>query len=266
MNERDLDLFNQSLRANPAYQQFLRSIGVNTSVPAGQAWRLSDQQRKQAEAWVRRNVQDIGDLEIDISGNANQNEGVGKYAKDWKTYAAIGGGLTGLGAFGIGPLSGLFGAGAGAGTGAAAGGELAAGSIPTSLAMQAVPASIASQGVSAGLGAGLAGAGGAGAAGAAGAAAGGGGLASGLASAGKKALSGLASPSGAAGLAALIAGLASSRNSTQNSDEIQRIQAINEARMRRADPLHQVAVNLAFGRLPTNYRQGVDLQNIPLPR
>jgi hypothetical protein len=86
-----------------------------------------------------------------------------------------------------------------------------------------------------------------------------------LAGAGKDFLKDLASPQGAASLAALIAGLKGQSSGDQNTEELRRIQAITEARMRRADPLHQVAVNLAFGRLPTNYRQGVQMNNVPLP-
>jgi hypothetical protein len=50
-----------------------------------------------------------------------------------------------------------------------------------------------------------------------------------------------------------------------DAEELRRIQAITEAQMRRADPLHQVAVNLAFGRMPTNYRQGVTMNPVRLP-
>jgi hypothetical protein len=269
-SESGLDQFNQQLRANPAYQQFLRSIGVNTNVPAGQAWRLSDQQRKQAEAWVKRNVGDIGDLEIDISGNANANEGLGKQAKRWGPI--VGGTAATL--FGIpGLFPGLLNAGGSAAAGGASaaasggGGVLPSAAIPGMHA--AVPAAIASQGVSAGLGgigtaAGL----GAGASVPLGEMTAGGtaaGVGSRLASGAKDFLGDLASPEGAATLAALIAGLKSQSSGQQNAEEVQRIQAITEARMRRADPLHQVAVNLAFGRMPTNYRQGVQLNNVPLP-
>jgi hypothetical protein len=101
----------------------------------------------------------------------------------------------------------------------------------------------------------------AGTAGASGAA----GIGSKLASGAKDFLGELASPQGAAGLAALIAGLSSQGSGQQNTEELQHIQAMTEARMRRTDPLHQVATALAFGRMPTNYRQGIQLNNVPLP-
>jgi len=116
-NEQQLDQFNQQLRANPRYQQYLQSLGVNTNVAPGQAWRLSDQQRKQAEAWVKSNVGDIGGLEIDGSGNANQNEGFGKQLK---RYGPIAGGVA-LSLFGIpGVFPGLLSGGSGAAAGGAA--------------------------------------------------------------------------------------------------------------------------------------------------
>lgn len=248
MNERQLDQFNQRLRTNQAYRQFLQSIGVNPDAPI----RLSDQQRKQVEAWVRRNVGDIGNLQIDPAGNVNQDEGWSKH-KTWAIPAAIGLGTLGLGAAGVGPASGLFGGGS------------AASAAPASLTeglMSAVPANIASQGVSAGVPLGSLAAG----SGSAAAPLGGLGLAgtagSGLASAAKEFLT---DPSNLAGLGTVIAGLASGRSGGEDAEQLQRIQQITEAQMRRADPLHQVAVNLAFGRMPTNYRKGVALNPVALP-
>lgn len=65
-------------------------------------------------------------------------------------------------------------------------------------------------------------------------------------------------------LGAVIAGLVANRDSGA-TEEQRRIQRMTEAQMRRADPLHQVAVQLAFGRTPVNYRQGIALNNVPLP-
>jgi hypothetical protein len=89
----------------------------------GRNFGLNDKDRERVKAAIERElgIKFPKGVEIDPAGNMNENEGVGKYAKDWKTYAAIGGAATGLGALGIGPLSGLFGAGAGAGSGAGAG-------------------------------------------------------------------------------------------------------------------------------------------------
>lgn len=261
-NEREIDQFNQQLRANPAYRQFLQSIGVDVNRAIG----LNDRQRETAKQWVRQHVGDIGNLEIDPAGNVNQNEGVGKWAKDWRTYAAIGGGLTGFGLAGMGPLGFLGGSAAAPSAGAASAGAAEAGVLPSASIAglhAAVPASIASQGVSSALGTAMPAT--VGAIEAAGTSA--------LGSAAKEAAGGgasgflksLATPENGAALAALIAGLSGSRGSNQPSAETQRIQAMTEARMRRADPLHEVAVNLAYGRMPVNYRQGVNLNKVPLP-
>jgi len=81
----------------------------------------------------------------------------------------------------------------------------------------------------------------------------------------------LTSTEGMASLASLIPMLAMAGGggggdvNGQGSDELRRIQAITEARMRRADPLHQVAVQLAYGRAPVSARQGVELNNVRLP-
>lgn len=79
----------------------------------------------------------------------------------------------------------------------------------------------------------------------------------------------ITSPEGIANLAALIPALvATSRGGGSGSgstDELRRIQGITETQMRRADPLHQVAVQLAFDRAPMSARRGVALQNVPLP-
>jgi hypothetical protein len=150
-SEAQLDQANQVLRANPEYQQFLQSLGVNTNVAAGQAWRLSDQQRKQAASWVESRLGDIGKgMEIDISGNINQNEGFGKQAKRWGPIVAG----AALAAFGIpGVMPGLLGgSGSAAAGGASAAGAASGGGGLTAGLMSAVPANIASQGVSAGLG------------------------------------------------------------------------------------------------------------------
>lgn len=111
-SEQELSEINATLRSNPAYQEFLRSMGID---PAGPI-KLTDQQREQAKAFLRsQGVPLEGGMEIDPAGNINQNEGVGKWAKDWRTYAAIGAGIAGLGVAGIGPLAGVMGGGSAAG-------------------------------------------------------------------------------------------------------------------------------------------------------
>ena len=78
----------------------------------------------------------------------------------------------------------------------------------------------------------------------------------------------LTDPRTYAALAPLVASLATSgggNSAAGGSDELRRIQAITEARMRRVDPLHQVATQLAFQRAPIAAKQGINLANITLP-
>ncbi len=88
----------------------------------------------------------------------------------------------------------------------------------------------------------------------------------------EKLRSSLTSANGVASLASLIPALMAAtgggggNGSGAGSDELARIQAITEARMRRADPLHQVAVQLAFNRAPISARNGISLSNVPLPQ
>jgi hypothetical protein len=112
----------------------------------GRRFELNDKQRKQVQAAIEKELgfQFPGGIEIDPAGNMNENEGVGKWAKDPRTYLAIGGAVTGLGALGVGPLAGLFSGASGAGAAAA----------PTVNGVtSALPGAIASQGASAGIGA-----------------------------------------------------------------------------------------------------------------
>lgn len=115
----EVDQANQFLRAQPWYQNLLKSWGQGANV------KLSDDQRKQLLAEARnRGVGISDDFQIDDSGNIRKKGSLGKKI-------AIGAGLgaaalTGLGAAGIGPLSGLLGAG-GASAGTAAGSTLAPG-------------------------------------------------------------------------------------------------------------------------------------------
>jgi hypothetical protein len=240
------DRINQQLRSNPQYISFLRSIGVNTNGPL----RLSDQQRQQATAWVRQRMGSIGGLEIDPAGNLNNRHGFAEELKQWGPVAAAGAGIAApfvLPALGIG----------GGGSAAAAG---PGGLIPNSggaltAGLSGAAPSVASQGVSAGPAA-LGTARVVDSANAASRAAGAGG--------GLKEF--FTDPSNLAGLGAVVGGLFNGNGGGQDdAEELRRIQAITEAQMRRADPLHQAAVQLAFGRMPTNYRQGVTMNPVRLP-
>ena len=59
----------------------------------------------------------------------------------------------------------------------------------------------------------------------------------------------------------LLGGLGNGGGS--NNAELDRIQQITEARMRRADPLHQAITSLAMSRLPTAFQRPVP--DVPLP-
>lgn len=121
-DEAALDQWNRALRASPLYQNFLKRHGL---VDTGRGVTLSRSQ----QAALERELASAGmplpsGMHIDQGGNLNQKNTLVKKAA---IGAAIGGAaLTGLGAAGIGPLSGAFGAGAGAagaaGSAAAAGG------------------------------------------------------------------------------------------------------------------------------------------------
>lgn len=140
--EQKLDQFNKALRANPAYVQFLQSMGVNPNVPI----KLSESQRKMAAEWVRKNVGDIGKLEIDPAGNVNQNEGFMKQVAKWGPL--VGGAA--LTAFGIpGVLPGLLGGGGAAAAGSAStalGGSAAGGATTGVIAGTGIPTTLASSG------------------------------------------------------------------------------------------------------------------------
>jgi hypothetical protein len=81
----------------------------------------------------------------------------------------------------------------------------------------------------------------------------------------------LTDPSTYASLAPLLASLAAGGfggaggGAGSGNDELRRIQGITEARMRRVDPLHQVATQLAYSRAPIKARQGTALADIRLP-
>jgi len=246
---RSIDQFNQQLRANPEYQAFLRSMGVNTSGPI----RLSDQQRKRAESWVRSRVGDIGKLEIDPAGNVNQNEGFGKQLKRWGPIAG-GAAATLFGVPGLFPGL-LSGGGAAAGGAAASGAAQGASGVLPSAAIPglhaAVPGAIASQGISAGLGA--AGAGAAG--GALGAAAAGGASGAG-GSIANRIFGGTAGdliPAGL-GIASLIRGLTQGRPPAE--DRLNNILGIAENRVRAQEPLFQAITSMANAGLPRYARSG----------
>lgn len=166
-----LNEFNQSLRANPDYREFQRSIGVNPDAPM----HLSDQQRRRAAGWLAQQGFAMPEgLEIDPAGNLNQNEGFGKQLKKWGPIVAQGalafatGGMSlpvsmaingAAGAVVGGIQGGVKGAVIGGltGAGAAAGGhylqEALAGTQPLASSSipglhEAVPGAITSQGVS----------------------------------------------------------------------------------------------------------------------
>jgi hypothetical protein len=163
--------------------------------------------------------------------------------------AAVGGGI-GAGALNA---AGIIG-GAGGGGAAGSGGPLASSSVPVSASMHGpATAAMGSAGASAGVPLGAV----APAAAGAGAAAGGSAL--------KKVLDAL---SAAAPVALpLAAGALTPGGGGGNSGtgDLNRIAQITEARMRRADPLHQAAVQLAFAGMPTYGKQGINLPQVPLP-
>ncbi|MGE3278037.1 MAG: hypothetical protein AB7O67_23240 [Vicinamibacterales bacterium] len=146
-SERDLDLWNQQFRASDVYQNFMKSHGL----PTNGRVKLSDQMQEALERALAQSGVRIPDgMHIDQGGNLNQknnlwrNVGIGA--------AVTGATLTGLGAAGIGPMSGVFGAGGAAGAagsaGAAGGGAAIAGGAPWAVTPLAAP--VAASGAAAG--------------------------------------------------------------------------------------------------------------------
>lgn len=72
-------------------------------------------------------------------------------------------------------------------------------------------------------------------------------------------LAGIGIPAAAAALSSPGGG------SNELPAELKRILAMAEARTRRSDPLHQAAVQMAFGALPTYGRAGINLPKVELP-
>jgi hypothetical protein len=164
----------------------------------------------------------------------------------------------------LGPIAVGASAGIGALAGASGAGGAAAAAGPGGL-YEAVPAGIASQGASAGIPlGGIAAGGGGGVGGAAGSAAAAGG-GSALARIKNALMSGDGLTAAAAITAALAGGDGSNASTRASEEQARRMQAITEARMRRVDPLHEAATQLAFGRLPVSSRQGLTLPRVPLP-
>lgn len=274
-SEHQLNQWNQALRASPIWQQWMRqNVGLDPDGATRRNIKLSDQQQEALERHLAANGIRIPDgMHIDPAGNLNQKN---RLVRNLAIGAAIGGGaLTGLGLAGIGPLSGLGGAASGAGA-AGAGGAAAGGVLPSASIAglhTAVPATIASQGISSALGT-IAPtvAGGAGAAGAAR------GAGSALAGAGKSVLDNLTSAEGIASLAAMIPALAAGGSGgggdvggvnqdflNRAYEDAKRTNAMQDARFRRVDPLHEAVAQLAFSRLPDSARQGITLPRVPLP-
>src|SRR5690349_4081155 len=71
MDKKAINAFNEKLRANPGYREFLTGMGVDPD----RAIKLTSEQRKLAASWVRANIGDIGDLQIDPAGNVNTDHG-----------------------------------------------------------------------------------------------------------------------------------------------------------------------------------------------
>jgi len=173
--------------------------------------------------------------------------------------AGAGGAAGGSGAAGGAGATGAYLAPAAGGSGAAAtGGALASSSIPVTAAMHGPnTAAMGSQGASAGI-PNTAALGGVAPA-----------AANALTSGGGMGLREMleAAAKGAPLALSALGGLGGGGNggNAQGMEEMNRIARITEARMRRADPLHEAAVQMAFGGLPTYGRQGITLPKVPLP-
>lgn len=115
-SEAELNMWNQNLRQSDVYLNFLRARGID---PNGKI-KLTDAQQANLEAELAAAGQAVpSGMHIDSAGNLNQKN---MLLKNIGKGALIGGAaLTGLGAFGVGPLAGVLG-----GSGAIGGSSLAA--------------------------------------------------------------------------------------------------------------------------------------------
>ena len=219
--------------------------GEKTYVPPAEAVASDDPKLK---AWGEQNGAP-GQSFLRNRGNWDSDTGSWEQGLNWTnilsaaTGAAIGGPA----------LAGALGGGGGAAApAAAAGGALPSSSIPVGTAMAATPAT-----------AGMAAGGSAGVGSVAPAAAG-------LPSGGNSLTNFLKNNAGALagiGIPAVASALGGSGGggNAEMLPELQRLLAMAEARTRRADPLHQAAVQMAFGALPTYGRQGITLPKVGTP-
>lgn len=137
-SEMDLDQWNQHMRSSPIYAQYLASIGKSVPQP-GQKIKLSRDQQAGLERTLAQNGMSIpGGMHIDQGGNLNQKN---RLVRNTAITAAItGAALTGLGAAGMGPLSGMFGGTVAAGGAAGAAGGVVGPGAAAGLASGLTPA------------------------------------------------------------------------------------------------------------------------------
>lgn len=138
-SESEINSLNRLMRGQPWYQAFFASRGLNPN-----RVQLSKDQRNALRSLASQNGFDLGSgMTFDPAGNINQQGG---YAglPGWAKAAIIGGAaLTGAGAAGFGPLSGILGLG---GSSAPAAGVAAGGVTPAVGGFSAVPAATAAAG------------------------------------------------------------------------------------------------------------------------
>lgn len=128
-SEEELNQFNVQMRADPGYQELLRSFGFDGSRPVG----LSRSQQGQVENYLKsRGIPIEGGMHIDNAGNVNQKNRLVRNA-------AIAAGIAAGGYFAAPAIAGALGAGGaagGAGTAAGAGsGAFAAGGTGAGLTL-----------------------------------------------------------------------------------------------------------------------------------
>jgi hypothetical protein len=256
----EVDRFNQWMRSQPWWQSI-----------KGSASGFGDQQKAQLEQALRANgIAVPHGVHIDDAGNFNQSRTKGDWAKLAGEGAAVGGlALTGLGAAGIGPMSGLFGGTAALDAGASAipaleGGGTIAANLGAASALPAFSAaSIPALGGGASLAADLGGAGALGSGASAGSAAmnyippGAAAAGDSIANNVKRTLTG-GSGFSAADLMKLLAGGglaaygASQNHSASVPPELEQILALQKQRMDSQTPLYNSILKLSQSRLPTS--------------
>lgn len=148
---KETDSFNDFMRVDPEYRDFLTQMGVDPDMPV----KLSGQQRSSAEKFIRGRFPDLpGKFQVDGAGNINTDHGISTaWSNPYFRTALIAGGTLGVG-MAVAPAAFGIGAGSGATTAAGSGAMLGSTGLPAIGAQSAASLLGAAPAVAGGVGAG----------------------------------------------------------------------------------------------------------------